>query len=170
MIRLHTLLQEISLETTAPYATQFVWTPGEAGYDSEAQAADIRIHFEMSPLRSAEGEEFAFAYAMPSHTSSGYTVTHAKSVAHGQLSYLRILRTALEALLDFLAQHAPQAVDVTGFDTAAHKDLQKTRLYRRLAEANRARFQQLGYDILWRGGRLWIVQTGTARHTRLQQQ
>ena len=94
MIRLHTLLQEISLETTAPYVTQFVRTPvtySAVGYESEAQAADIRIAFEMSPLWR-------------------YTVTHAKSVVHVPLSYLRILRTALEALLDFLAQHAQTRV------------------------------------------------------------
>jgi hypothetical protein len=167
MIRLHTLLAEISLETATPYQTQFTWVPRDDGYEADAQADAIELRFDMSRMWSRDGDEYAFAYAVPATT--GFTVSHAKSAVHGQLSYLRVLRTALEALLDFLAQHAPDAVDVTGFDTNARKDLQKTRLYRHLLSYHATRLNQLGYDTLWRGGRIWIVRTAATRYNALTQ-
>jgi hypothetical protein len=50
-----------------------------------------------------------------------------------------------------------------GSDTAAEKDLQKTRLYRRRAQANRTRITQLGYDSLWRGG---VVDRANRQHAQ----
>jgi hypothetical protein len=159
MIRLRDLLAEITLGSTTPYATQFVWsdTGQRVGYETKVQCDGVTVVFEMDANWSPDGEEYSFAIAMPGSTSGGYTVSHQRSAVAGQLSYLRVLRTAGEAILDFCAQHAPSAIDVTGFDTEAGKDLQKTRIYRGLLHANAAKIAAAGYTILDRNGKLYIV-------------
>ena len=157
MIHLRDLLAEITLGSIAPYATQFVWSDTGAGYETKVQCDGVTVVFMMESQYSADGEEYSFAIAMPSSTGSGFTVTHAKSGVAGQLSYLRVLRTALEAILDFCAQYAPSAIDVTGFDTEADKDLQKTRIYRDLLMGNKMQLEASGYLIFYRNGKLWIV-------------
>lgn len=152
-----TSLSEITLGSVEPYAIQFVWSDTGAGYETRVTCDGITVLFEMGSQYSREGEEYSFAIAMPGSTGSGFTVTHAKSGVAGQLSYLRVLRTALEAILDFCAQYAPSAIDVTGFDTEAAKDLQKTRIYRDLLMGNKMQLEAAGYLIFYRNGKLWIV-------------
>lgn len=151
------MLAEITMGSIAPYATQFVWNTNDNSYETKVQCDGITVLFEMGSQYSREGEEYSFAIAMPGSTGSGFTVTHAKSGVAGQLSYLRVLRTALEAILDFCAQYAPSAIDVTGFDTEADKDLQKTRIYRDLLMGNKMQLEASGYLIFYRNGKLWIV-------------
>jgi hypothetical protein len=151
-------LAEITLGSIAPYATQFVWRSKDDGYETQVQCDGIEVQFEMDSNWSRDGEEYSFAIAMPGAPGGPvYTVTHAKSAVTGQLSYLRVLQTAGEAILDFCMQYAPTAVDVTGFDTEAGKDLQKTRIYRGLLHANAAKLAAGGYHILDRNGKLYIV-------------
>ena len=158
MIHLRDLLAEITMGSIAPYATQFVWTPVDAGYETRVQCDGITVLFEMGTQFSREGEEYAFAIAMPGqYMLNGFTVTHSNSTVAGQLSYLRVLQTAGEAILDFCAQYAPTAVDVTGYDSQAGKDLQKTRIYRGLLHANAAKITSAGYKILDQNGKLYIV-------------
>jgi hypothetical protein len=59
---------------------------------------------------SRDGEEYAFAIAMPGFGGHGFTVSHAKSDVTGQLSYLRVLQTAGEAILDFCMPNVHQAL------------------------------------------------------------
>lgn len=155
------LLAEITLGSIAPYATQFVWrSKGErGGYETRVQCDGVPVQFEMDPNWSRDGEEYSFVMALPGFGGHGFTITHEKSDITGQLSYLRVLQTAGEAILDFCAQYAPDAIDVTGFDTESRKDLQKTRIYRGLLHANAAKLAAAGYRILDRSGKLYIVTT-----------
>ena len=159
MIHLRDLLAEITLGSIAPYATQFVWSDkGErGGYETKVQCDGVTVVFEMDANWSPDGEEYSFAIAMPGGGGAGFTVSHHRSDVAGQLSYLRVLQTAGEAILDFCAQYAPSAIDVTGFDTESGKDLQKTRIYRSLLHANAAKIAAAGYTILDRNGKLYIV-------------
>ena len=155
-------LAEITLGSIAPYATQFVWSDkGErGGYETKVQCDGVTVVFEMDANWSPDGEEYSFAIAMPGFGGHGFTVSHAKSDVTGQLSYLRVLQTAGEAILDFCMQYAPSAIDVTGFDTEAGKDLQKTRIYRGLLHSNAAKITSAGYNILDRNGKLYLVARG----------
>ncbi len=156
-------MAEITLGSVEPYATQFVWRIQNSvtGYETRVQCDGVSVQFEMGRNWSRDGEEYSFAIAMPSGiTTSGFTVTHTQSNVAGQLSYLRVLQTAGEAILDFCSQYAPTAVDVTGFDTESGKDLQKTRIYRGLLHANAAKLAAAGYRILDRSGKLYLVAQG----------
>jgi hypothetical protein len=162
MIQLTQLLTEITLGSVTPYATQFVWSGNEEsrGYETKVQCDGITVVFEMDVNWSPDGEEYSFAIAMPSGGGAGFTVSHQRSAVAGQLSYLRVLQTAGEAILDFCAQYAPSAIDVTGFDTDSGKDLQKTRIYRGLLHANAGKLAAAGYTILDRNGKLYLVARG----------
>lgn len=171
MIRLKQLLREITMGSMAPYATRFVWEPavisGDRGYVTLVLCGGINVKFSLfEENRSAEGIEYSFAIAMPSSQAhSGYTMSHDGNTTGGQLSYLRVLATAAEAIFDFCAQHSPQAIDVTGFDPSQAKDLQKTRIYRGLMHANKTRIQQAGYRILDTNKKLWLVRVADADAT-----
>ena len=161
MISLRDLLAEITLGSIAPYATQFTWHQVDAGYETKVQCDDVTVLFEMGSQFSREGEEYAFAIAMPGqYMLNGFTVTHSNSTVTGKLSYLRVLQTAGEAILDFCGQYAPTAVDVTGYDSQEGKDLQKTRIYRNLLHANAAKIAGAGYRILDQNGKLYLVARG----------
>jgi len=161
MIHLTRLLAEITMGSIAPYATQFTWHQVDAGYETKVQCDGVTVLFEMGTLFSREGEEYAFAIAMPGqYMLNGFTVTHSNSTVAGKLSYLRVLQTAGEAIFDFCAQHAPSAIDVTGYDSQAGKDLQKTRIYRGLLHANAAKIANAGYRILDQNGKLYLVARG----------
>lgn len=160
MIRLRDLLAEITLGNTSPYATQFTWHRKSTGFETDVVCDGIEIQFSMDSNWSPDGEEYSFAIAMPGDASGGLTVSHGRSHVAGQLSYLRVLQTAGEAILDFCGQYAPSAIDVTGFDTEAGKDLQKTRIYRNLLHANANKIAGAGYTILDRNGKLYLVARG----------
>lgn len=159
------MLAEITLGSIAPYATQFTWHRKSTGFETDVVCDGIEIQFSMDSNWSADGEEYSFAIAMPGDASGGYTVSHGRSHVAGQLSYLRVLQTAGEAIFDFCAQHAPIAIDVTGFDTESGKDLQKTRIYRSLLHANAAKIAAAGYTILDRNGKLYMVAQNRADAT-----
>ena len=168
MIHLRDLLAEITMGSIAPYATQFVWRSKHDGYNTQVQCDSVLVEFEMDSNYSVDGEEYAFAIAMPGFGGHGFTVSHAKSDVTGQLSYLRVLQTAGEAILDFCSQYAPSAIDVTGFDTEAGKDLQKTRIYRGLLHGNADKLAAAGYRILDRNGKLYIVSRNRADATGIE--
>ena len=157
MIHLRDLLAEITLGHVEPYATQFTWSVTGAGYETKVQCDGVTVVFMMESQYSADGEEYSFAIAMPSNTGSGFTVSHWRSNVGGTLSYLRLLQTAGEAILDFCAQYAPDAIDLTGFDTDAEKDLQKTRIYRNLLHANANKITAAGYVIYDQTGKLYLI-------------
>jgi hypothetical protein len=168
MIRLASLLQEIAFSGVAPYATQFTWVPNGSHLESKTWCDGIPVLFIMEPQFSGDDrEEYSFAIATRS-AGNGYTVTHSNSTVQGQLSYIRLLRTAVEAILDFVGQWSPDAIDVTGFDTRGDKDLQKTRIYRKVLQDNMPMITSAGYRVLDRNGKLWIVRTSTADTTGIE--
>jgi hypothetical protein len=159
MIRLASLLREISFGGIDPYATQFTWQLNGTSIESKTSCDGVPVMFVMEPQWTGdEREEYSFAIATKS-VGNGYTVTHSNSMAQGQLSYIRLLRTALEAVLDFTKQYAPTAVDVTGFDTKGDKDLQKTRIYRKILQDNKSMITAAGYIVFDRNGKLWLVRS-----------
>ena len=168
MIHLRDLLAEITLGSIAPYATQFVWRGQRFFYETQVQCDSVLVEFGMDRQYSVDGDEYAFAIGMPGFDGQRFTMTHAKSAVGGQLSYLRVLQTAGEAILDFCMQYAPDAVDVTGFDTESGKDLQKTRIYRSLLHSNAGKLAAAGYRILDRNGKLYIVSGNRADATGIE--
>jgi len=160
MIRLKSILAEITLGGVQPYATQFTWRLEGDWREATIDADGVKITLSMVP----EGyNEWGFAIITPTADGHGVTVAHSRSAAVGRVNYLRLMSTVAEALLDFLAQWQPAAIDVTGSDTSStQKDLQKTRIYRSLLSANAARLSRAGYTVLDRTGKLYIVRRSSA--------
>lgn len=161
-------LLEITLGATQPYATQFVWQPlGSTDQWKCAVTADSYvIEFVMV---HGEHNEWYFAFTLPTRNrnplAAGRTTSHTKSGAIGQLNYLRLIRTAGEAILDFCANHAPEAVNISGADSDSDKESQKTRLYAAFVRDNTARLATAGYTTMQRGDQLWIVRKSSADAT-----
>lgn len=164
MIRLKSLLTEISLGGVQPYATQFTWSQeGMGHWESKIDADGEPIIFAFVLTDARMGGEYGFGMMTQDRSREGFTVSHARSAATGQINYIRLLRTAAEAILDFASIYAPMSIDVTGSDTTStEKDLQKTRIYRSLLSANAARLAQAGYTVLDRSGKLYIVRRSSA--------
>jgi hypothetical protein len=116
-----------------------------------------------------ENNEWYFAFTMPTRNANarvaGRTTSHTKSGAIGQLNYLRLIRTAGEAILDFCANHAPESVNISGADSDSDKEHQKTRLYAAFVRDNAARLVAAGYTSMQRGDQLWLVRKSTADAT-----
>ena len=168
MIQLRSILAEITLDGATPYATQFAWRKAGEWRETEFQADDITITLSMVP---EPHNEWSFAILTPTRDGQGHTVAHSRSAAVGQVSYLRLMATAMEALLDFATQWQPAAIDVTGSDTASTaKDLQKTRIYRSLLHANAVKLSRIGYTVLDRSGKLYIVRNTRADSTGVAEQ
>jgi len=169
MIKLRNILTEITLGAIKPYATQFAWKEdfylGQTYYESEFSAEGQTIHMQLNPIRTADGEqEYIFVFTTPNRWGS-QSYSHNLSVARGQLDYLRLIRTVGEALLDFCAQHAPDAVNVSGGDANAGAQQKKNRIYAAFLQDNAARLAVAGYTHLMRGDSLWIVRKSTADAT-----
>lgn len=168
MIKLHNILTEITFGAVQPYATQFVWQPmGSTDQWKCAVTADsTNIEFVMV---HGENNEWYFAFTMPTRNANaltaGRTTSHTKSGAVGQLNYLRLIRTAGEAILDFCTNHAPEAVNISGADSDSDKESQKTRLYAAFVRDNAARLSTAGYTTMQRRDQLWLVRRSTADAT-----
>lgn len=168
-VRLKEPLAEITMGSIAPYATQFTWESIgniDDAYEARFSADGIEIVFTM--MHGGEGEWY-FAFLMPSAQtnawSSGRTTSHEKSGAVGQINYLRLIRTAGEAIIDFCTTHAPEAINISGADSNTDKELQKTRLYAAFVRDNAARLSVSGYTTMQRGDQLWLVRKNTADAT-----
>jgi len=161
MIQLTQLLTEITLGGVTPYATQFTWRKNSRNYrEAEFQADGVRITLAMVDQGH---QQWAFAMLTPTQDGEGHTVAHSRSAAAGQVNYLRLMATVLEALIDFATQWQPASIDITGSDTSSgDKEAQKTRIYRALLAANATRFTTAGYRVLDRPSGLWLVRTGIA--------
>jgi len=168
MIRLQDLITEITLGGIQPYATYiFTWTQeGTHHWETRIMADGEPIIFAFVRTSHMDGGEWSFAMMSQDRSREGFTVSHARSAATGQLNYLRLMRTAAEAILDFARIYAPMAIDITGSDTTSTaKDLQKTRIYKGLLDANAAALATAGYTVLMRNGKLWLVRKSTADST-----
>lgn len=161
MIHLRDLLAEITMGSTTPYATQFVWSTfqvmGQTYYESNFDAAGQRVEMTMSPLRTQNAEqEYIFVFATPDKWGTA-SYSHASSAAIGHIDYLRLIRTVAEAILDFCAQYAPDAIDISGGDADPAMQQKKNRIYAAFLQQNAARLHEAGYTFLLRGNSLWIV-------------
>jgi len=167
MIRLQDLITEITLGGVQPYATQFTWDQqGRGHWEARIDADGEPMVFAFVLTDARQGGEYSFAMMSQDRSREGFTVTHARSAAAGRINYLRLISTAAEAILDFARIYAPMSIDITGSDnTDTNKDLQKTRIYKRLLDANAAALATAGYNVLMRGGKLWLVRKSTADST-----
>jgi hypothetical protein len=162
MTSISRLLAEITLGSITPYATQFTWQrhPDTREARISTFSADgITVEFIMMQSESdAEASEWSFGIVMPTADGEGRTVAHHRSQAVGRISYLRLMSTVAEALLDFCTQWQPDSIDITASDTSStQKEQQKSRIYREFLAANTARIAAAGYRILDTGGRLYVV-------------
>jgi len=168
MIKLKNLLTEITLTGAAPYATEFTW--------DEQSSSRMDIEFVETRV-SCDGHLMAFNFDKqwgrddeanwsfsilskstdPDTERTGWTISHARSDATGKISYLRLMSTVLECILDFIRTYDATSIDVTGSDNVPDKDLQKTRIYRALLAANAAEITTAGYRVLDASGKLYLV-------------
>lgn len=151
MIRLKQLLTEITLGSVTPYATQFVWnlTRGAYGETYETQFSAEGTQIVLIMHNGGEGE-WHFAFLLPTRDTgfgSGRTTSNTRSTGAAGSSYIRIIRTIGEAILDFCVTHEPEAVNITGDDSDAAKAAQKTRLYLAFLRDNASRLTQIGYRV-----------------------
>lgn len=174
MIRLQDLISEITMHNVAPYATQFTWhAKGDSVMTSQLVAAGAHsIEFMMvSQDTQRPVMHWGFAFSLPSRNRrDGRTMDQQNSAAVGQISYLRVMRTAGEAILDFCAQHAPESITIQGTDSDDDKEAQKTRLYWMFLQDNQTRFTEAGYRLSKRSGYfgddvIWITRISNADTT-----
>lgn len=147
MIRLKSLLAEISLGSVTPYATSFVWRDqwrdGDT-WETEFEAVtesrqSHQIKMVMQRWRTPVPDhdyEYQFAYFTRSADQQGWTTSTSLSGVKGQLSVLRLLRTIGEAIGQFAAQTGATVIDITGADTSSEKGDQKSRIYSELIASN----------------------------------
>lgn len=168
MIHLTDILTEITFGSIPPYATQFVWKRigGNDWLESQFTADGQDITFALTRLHQ---NDWGFAIITRDTRNPGtdtWTVSHKYSAATGQINYLRLMRTAAEAIRDFATQWAPAKIDITGSDTTSDaKDLQKTRIYKQFLEANKTELANIGYTVKWGMGKLWLVRKSNADAT-----
>jgi hypothetical protein len=161
-------LTEITLSAVQPYATQFTWQPMGSTDQWKCTVTADSSNIEFVMVQGLDNEWF-FAFTMPTRNTNplfgGRTTSHTKSGAVGQLNYLRLIRTAGEAILDFCANHAPGSVNISGADSDSDKEHQKTRLYAAFVRDNWARIASAGYVSMQRRDQLWLVRRSNADAT-----
>ena len=179
MIRLTQLLTEITLTGAAPYATEFTWDE-QSSSRHDIEFVETRVscdghlmafNFDKQWGRDDEANwSFSILAKSTDHDTPGYgwTISHARSDASGKISYLRLMSTVLECILDFIRIYDATSIDVTGSDNSADKDLQKTRIYRALLAANAAEITTAGYRVLDAGGKLFLVRRTRADSTGIR--
>jgi hypothetical protein len=136
MIRLTDLLNEISLASVVPYATQFVWRDNwgdKESFECKFEADSQPITMTMTKWKSSrhgDDGEWQFAYFVRTSDSEGWTTTTRQSAARGQLNVFRLFKTLGEAIRDFAnTQQGVDVIDITGSDTYDVKGAQKNNIY-----------------------------------------
>ena len=172
MIRLASLLREISFGASQPYATQFTWSTfyvmGQTYYESKFDADGQHVEMYMSPINTQNAErEYIFVFMTRDKWGTS-SYSHNSSVAKGHIDYLRLIRTVGEAIMDFCVQYAPEAVDISGGDADSTMKQKKNRIYASFLQHNASRLAQSGYTSLQRGDSLWIVRKQDADSTGIQ--
>ena len=179
MIRLKTLLTEITLSGAAPYATQFTWK--ETGSDhNDIEFVETRVRCDGHLMAFnfdkhwSRDDEPAWGFSIiatstdPDTERINWTISHERSDAAGQISYFRLMSTVLEAILDFIRIYDVATIDVTGSDNLPAKDEQKTRIYRAMLAANAGEIAAAGFTVLDQGGKLWLVRRSRADSTGIR--
>ena len=141
MIKMKSLLTEIDLSSLTPYVTQFTWNDawGDASnVNSKVMLQGVPVKFTFNS-QGYTGTHYVFGFWMTS-ASGTFTTSTTKTSASGQLSYMRLMLTCLEAIRDFANTHQVNIVDISGADPSAIKGAQKTRIYAELLKANASMF------------------------------
>lgn len=172
MIRLKTLLTEISLGSVKPYATSFVWRKPhpeddiwEADFVADAQPIKMVMQRWRTPVPDHD-YEYQFAYFTRAGNGwpyDGWTTSTSLSAAAGNTNVLALLKTVGLAIRDF-ADQTPDCdvIDITGADSAAQKGEQKTRIYQILFRDNG---MTSGFAMKSYGGKLYLIRTGIRGRT-----
>jgi hypothetical protein len=181
MIRLTSLLTEISLASVTPYATQFVWRQShpeddiwecdfQAGEQDWDSASGGMHHIKMvmqrwrTPIPHFESE-YQFAFMMRGRDGYGWSTAAGNSMAAGtgDLNVLALLKTVGLAILDFSEQTPDcDVIDITGADAAYEKGEQKSRIYQILFRDNG---MTTGFALKEYGGKLYLIRTGIRGRT-----
>ena len=177
MIRLKSLLSEITFANVQPYATQFTWSKDFSYFETQVSCDGELVLFAFEKLRFAlelDEDEVEYVFTIAAKRNNGingnnnWSIRHDASSIRGKIDYLRLMRTVAEAILDFIRIYAPDGIDITGSDPNAQKDMQKTRIYRNLIHSNSAELAAVGYTILDRMGKLFIVRKSDADATGIK--
>ena len=179
MIRLKQLLTEITLTGAAPYATEFTWDEQSSSrmdiefVETRVSCDGVMMAFNFDKQWGRDDEaNWSFSILSkstdPNTERTGWTISHARSDATGKISYLRLMSTVLECILDFIRIYDATSIDVTGSDNLPDKDLQKTRIYRALLAANSAELATAGYRVLDASGKLFLVRKSRADSTGIR--
>ena len=161
MIRLASLLTEISLASVSPYATQFVWRRPhpeddiwEADFVADSQPIKMVMQRWRTPIPAHE-YEYQFAYFTRGRDDRGWSTASSNSAASGDLNVLALLKTVALAIRDFSDQTPDcDVIDVTGADSAMAKGEQKSRIYQELFRANG---MNTGFAMKSYGGKLYLI-------------
>ena len=166
MIKLRDLLQEISLASVTPYATQFIWRDnwGDAeSFEAKFEADSQPITMTMTKWKSSrysDSGEWQFAYFVRAKDDNGWTTTTRQSAASGQLNTFRLFRTIGEAIRDFAnTQSGVDVIDITGSDTYDVKGAQKSRIYTDLLRTNPGLSE---FNVVEHGRGLYLVRKTAA--------
>ena len=178
MIRLTSLLTEISLASVTPYATQFVWRQPhpeddiwESDFEFEDQYLDYqKIKMVMQRWRTPVPDhdyEYQFAYFTRAGGNGwpydGWTTSTSLSAAAGNTNVLALLKTVGLAIRDFSDQTPDcDVIDITGADSAAQKGEQKSRIYQILFRDNG---MTSGFVMKSYGGKIYLIRTGIRGRT-----
>lgn len=171
MIKLTDLLNEISLASATPYATQFVWR--DRWGDSESFESGFAADFQnilmtmtkWTTSRHSDSGEWQFAYFVQSGAGAdfGWTTTTKYSDAIGQVNTYRLFKTIGEAIRDFADTHnGVDVIDITGSDTHDAKGAQKSRIY---IEFLRTNPDLREFNILADGTHVYLIRKTAAGKT-----
>ena len=170
------LLQEISLASVTPYATQFVWRqphPEDDIWECDIEFEDEYLDYQKikmvmhrwkTPVPAYEYEyQFAFFSRSAPTQPTGWSTSATNSAAAGNINVLALLKTVGLAIRDFADQRPDcDVIDITGADSAAQKGEQKTRIYQQLFADNG---MNTGFVMKSWGGKLYLIRTGIRGRT-----
>ena len=174
MIRLASLLVEISLASVSPYATQFVWRKPHPeddiwecdvvalGTNQVSQPIKMVMQRWRTPLPHFESE-YQFAFMTRGADDAGWSTAGGNTSASGAINVLALLKTVALAIRDFSDQTPDcDVIDITGADAAYAKGEQKSRIY---AELFRENGMNTGFTMKQYGGKLYLIRTGIRGRT-----
>lgn len=164
MIRLASLLTEISLASVTPYATQFVWHQRhveddiwECDFVADSQPIKMVMQRWRTPVPDHE-YEYQFAFMTRGADDRGWSTAGGNTSASGAINVLALLKTVALAIRDFSDQRPDcDVIDITGADAAYEKGEQKSRIY---AELFRENGMHTGFTMKQYGGKLYLIRTG----------
>jgi hypothetical protein len=171
MIRLKTLLTEISMQGLTPYATAFQWRLFSSSYMYDTKVNIDGVELNMTMLQDdpySKSASWTFSFFLPNKHDAGrftYNARDAKTPA--DISYLRVMLTCAYAVRDFADTHDVAVIDLSGQDSGYGKSAQKTRIYHELLLANKHMFADFKIQKSFTG-HLFLIRTQQADTTGIK--